>query len=280
MYHLLSKFNYKFSEKYPELRDRDSLKAIDRESLLFFAGNMHSQIGQDGILAEIFRRLKINYSYFVEFGGWDGIFMSNCRFLYEMGWSGCFIEGDIKKFNQLEANYRDTKNIICLNEMVGFSRDDNLAALIKKYELDHDLIDFVSIDVDGIDLDIFENLGFSPKVILIEGGFSLSPLIEKKQDTALISQNVQQSLSVICAEGKRLGYTPVCFCQDTYFVRNDLVGNLFKNYEPIDLYTQAYNFLPVNKKKELLNFRKNNTTIRQIEESNFGEFKLNPLSYL
>ena len=79
---------------------RDLVHKVNKKSLLFYYGNNYSQAGQDGIINEILRRLNINDGVFVEFGGWDGIYLSNCRALYERGFKGVFIEADTKKINE------------------------------------------------------------------------------------------------------------------------------------------------------------------------------------
>lgn len=275
----LNKIAHKVAECLPNLRDKNLVSKIDKNSLLFYFGNVHSQVGQDGILSEIFKRLKIKNSTFVEFGGWDGIFLSNCRFLFEKGWGGSFIEGDSNKFKILKKNYSDNKEINCINEMVGFEKNNNLSVILNNKNIDLDKIDFVSIDVDGIDLDIFENMNFKPKVVLIEGGFSLSPFLKRKLETTDISNNIQQSLYVIFNEATKHNYVPVCFYQDTYLVRNDLVNDNFKTFDVVKLYKDAFNFLPVDHRENLLTFRNNNKKIKEIETNYFGNFKSNPLNY-
>ena len=66
--------------------------------MLRYYSNVYSQVGQDGIIREIFRRLNISKGYFCEFGAWDGVLHSNTRWLYEIGWEGIYIEPDEKKF--------------------------------------------------------------------------------------------------------------------------------------------------------------------------------------
>ena len=66
----------------------------------FFYGNNYSQAGQDGIIKKTFYRLNITSGYFIEFGGWDGIYLSNCRSLYERGFKAIFIEQDKKRLKQ------------------------------------------------------------------------------------------------------------------------------------------------------------------------------------
>jgi len=69
-----------------------------------FAANVHSQYGEDGILSEIYRRLGVTAGFFVEFGAWDGMHLSNSYALVEAGWSGCYIEGDPDRFRTLCDN--------------------------------------------------------------------------------------------------------------------------------------------------------------------------------
>lgn len=61
-------------------------------SLLTFKSDIYSQRGDDGIIREVFRRLNVPKGFFIEFGGWDGIYFSNARLLFEESWSGMFIE--------------------------------------------------------------------------------------------------------------------------------------------------------------------------------------------
>src|SRR5262249_23348849 len=144
------------------LREPNVIDRIDSASLLFYFGNLHSQRGQDGILAEIFRRLNIAKGTFVEFGAWDGVYLSNCRFLYEKGWRGIFIEPTPKRFADLSKRYRNDPTITCINAAIGTARGTTLAEVLVDKKIDVNAIDFVSIDVDGPDLDVFLAMGLSP----------------------------------------------------------------------------------------------------------------------
>lgn len=59
-----------------------------------YARNVHSQNGEDGIVAECVNRLGLVTGHCVEIGGNDGQWMSNTRNLIEQGWSGAFIEAE------------------------------------------------------------------------------------------------------------------------------------------------------------------------------------------
>ena len=112
---IIGRIRYLIREKQSH---RDLIKNVDKNSLLFFYGNNYSEAGQDGIIQETLYRLKIKSGYFVEFGGWDGIHISNCRNLFEKGFKGIFIEKNKKKFKECLLNYPDNE-IIAINDIVG-----------------------------------------------------------------------------------------------------------------------------------------------------------------
>lgn len=261
-------------QQFPELRDPADVAKIRADSLLFYYGNAHSQRGQDGVLAEIFRRLGIVAGAFVEFGAWDGIYLSNSRYLFERGWRGTFIEGDRERFKALARNYRGTVARV-INAFVG-TRDLRGTRLTDL--LDSAAVDFISIDVDGPDLEIFEDMEIRPAVVLLEGGFNFSPAVEIPVAVDIARRNIQQPIAVICATAKAIGYVPVCFYQDTYFVRNDLAGP-FAERSAISLYSDAFHFMPAAYRQSLIDARERSTAIRQHEMSFFGHFSADPLAY-
>ena len=154
---------------FDEIRSRELLDQVSKGSLLFQYKNVHSQIGQDGILEEIFKRVGIKKGFFCEFGAWDGVYLSNCRKLFEEGWSGVFIEADKKKFSDLQFNYKDYDHITCIYSFVGAPKNkipgDPLYSILNNNDINKESVDFLSIDVDGCDLEIFEEINFQPKVV-------------------------------------------------------------------------------------------------------------------
>jgi hypothetical protein len=266
-------------ERYrPEMLDRECIRHLHPNSLLFYYGNIHSQRGQDGILAEILRRLNIQQGLFVEFGAWDGLYLSNCRFLYEKGWTGVFIESDPARFNRLQGLYQSAECIQCIRGNVGTTPDTNLSQILHENHVDPNNVTLVSIDVDGPDLDILTAMNCRPPVILIEGGFNFSPYLTEPIPAALAAQNLQQPISVICATAKTLSYTPVCFYQDTYLVRSDIAGS-FASRDAVTLYKEAFYFMPIHYRAALLKTRRQSTTIQEYERRVFGEFHADPLAY-
>ena len=75
--------------------------------LIQFEKNVTSQNGEDGVLSEIFRRLGEKKKHCVEFGAWDGKFLSNTWSLWaEHGWKALLIEGCPEKFKVLQDGTR------------------------------------------------------------------------------------------------------------------------------------------------------------------------------
>ena len=242
--------------------------------LTSFKKDKYSQRGHDGIIQKIMSELNINSGFFIEFGGWDGIHLSNCRNLFENGWSGCFIEADIDKYQTLLKNYEGT-SVICLNKYVypTIIEGDTVDTLYKKYMNNID-IDLLSIDIDGRDYEIFENLDLKPKLIIIEGGFLFHPCLKTKIPYNEAMNNVQQPLHVLFELSKKKGYTPIVFNQDTFLLRTDLyeIYNYFKNIKN-DFFTlwksAFYNIFNETDRNWLINTRKNSEIVKKYEHIDY-----------
>lgn len=261
--------------------DPERVSQIRGESLLFYSGNIHSQRGQDGILSEIFRRIGISKGRFVEFGAWNGVYLSNSRYLFERGWTGAFIEASRPRFIELCEIYKNSKTI-CINALVGAEgfgiSGESLSSILRKHNFSDQGIDFLSIDVDGPDLEIFESLDFFPSVILLEGGSMFSPFLKGSIDRQLAWNSTHQPISFIVETVKRIGYVPVCFCQDIYLVRKDLAV-VFEELDAITLYTEDYNFLTFGQREDLHEAREKNKVVVKTELDAFGHFDPNPFGY-
>jgi len=137
--------------------------------LLDFKSDAFSQSGEDGIIEKILQLLPHQDKWCVEFGAWDGMFLSNSRNLIEnAGYSSVLIEGSKEKWSELKNNYCDNKKVITLNAFVGFGKTDSLDVILADTPVPLDF-DFLSIDVDGNDYHIWNAIeDFHPKVICIE----------------------------------------------------------------------------------------------------------------
>jgi len=198
----------------------------------------YSTIGNDGIIEHILDIVNIKKGMFVEFGAWDGKWTSNCRKLFEEGWKGIFIECDGGKYGKLKKNYKLCREITCLHKKVGFNKEsfDNIVrGYLKKKK-----IDFCSIDVDGLDVEIFETFEqYLPEVVCIESGFILPPY-RKRVPSRISRRTIQQSLNVTIRAFEKKGYKIVCAGINCFFVKEKYY-HLFN--VPTDILTLYFNGL-------------------------------------
>lgn len=137
--------------------------------LLDSGDNVYSQHGEDGIIGKIPSIIPERDRWCVEFGAWDGIYLSNVRNLIENDqYSAVLIEAAKERAVQLKNNYAEKDRVITLNKEVGFSADDNLDSILEVLTVPYDF-DFLSIDVDGNDYHIWKAVSkYHPKVVCIE----------------------------------------------------------------------------------------------------------------
>lgn len=188
-----------------EYRRRSRVKP-DSAKLLPFARNVHSQLGEDGIIARIFELIGTTSKWCVDVGAHDGTHLSNTRYLMEQGWSGVFFEGRRKRFVTLEATYRGNANAYPACAMVGFDPAQNsLDHLLAKTPIPKSF-DLLSIDIDGNDWYIWDSLlEYRPRVVVVE----FNPTIAN--DVAFVQDrdprlNQGCSLLALCDLAARKGY--------------------------------------------------------------------------
>jgi hypothetical protein len=244
---------------------------IQPASLLHRCKNVYSQRGDDGIIAEIFSRLGIEHGCFVEFGAWDGVYLANSRALVERQWNGVFIEADPAKFEKLRRNYVDCADIRCINEWVGHPGDEGRSIDdIASEHLPGREIDFMSIDIDGLEYRILETMALRPKAMCIEGGFAWNPAFTKRVPDAVARNNLAQPLSVMIDVGRGAGYVPVCFNQNVFLVRSDLSEpfSSIRN-DALTLWRDAWFNESDAFRSDLLAFRSRNPLVRGEEGLGF-----------
>jgi hypothetical protein len=192
-----------------------------------FGDNVHSQNGEDGIITEIFNRLNLDEAHknwCVEFGAWDGVFLSNTFALVEKGWNAVYIEGEPTRYKDLLKTCLNFKKIIPIEAFVARTADeknslDNLLAstnIPKDFEL-------LSIDIDSYDCDVWESLkNYQPLVVIIEINSSIPPGILQKHGDKTQGNSFSSTLAV----GIKKGYTLVCHTGNLIFVKTDLISKL------------------------------------------------------
>jgi hypothetical protein len=146
-----------------------------RVNILDSAERSHrSQNGEDGVIAEILRRIHALARYFVEFGAEDGA-EGNCAALAEDGWAGLFMEADPEKHAALATMWRDQPQVVTRLASV---EPGNIEALFSASGVPSEP-DVVSIDVDSVDWYLWQALtSYEPRLVVVEYNASL-PLDRK-----------------------------------------------------------------------------------------------------
>jgi hypothetical protein len=197
-------------------------KRGDNNRLLAYANSVTSQCGEDGILEYIFQTIPESNKHCVEFGAWDGRYLSNVwNLTRNRGWKALFIEANPQRFQQLRASHQDNPNAICLNRYVQFAGPDSMDRILHEVGFPTDL-DLISVDIDGNDWYIWDSLAvYQPKVVLIEFNPTIPNDVIYVQDPDP-SINQGCSLLALIELGKRKGYELIATTEwNAFFVRKE-----------------------------------------------------------
>lgn len=195
------------------------MKIKIEHNFLKFKNNIKSQNGEDGIIEAIFSIIGTKKGVCCEFGAWDGIHLSNCRQLILDGWRAVMIEGDTERFKDLVANYKQNSSVICTNRFVDTDKN-SLDSILAEKGINN--LDFLSIDIDGLDYEILETLKIHPKVICIETNAGFSPQTTTRLPREIAKNNVGQPLYVMMEIARTKGYSLLCFSGNAFFVQTEI----------------------------------------------------------
>jgi hypothetical protein len=190
-----------------------------------FASNSYSQSGEDGILQELFRRLHAEEQgerWCVEFGAWDGEYLSNtCNLIRNHGWNAVLIEGDPDRADQLRSNF-SSESVTAMCAFVGLTRPTRLEDLLAESPCPSSP-DFLSIDIDGCDIHILSSLErLTPKVICVEFNGAIPNEVEYAQPADFAVKQGSGAKSIVGVANDK-GYDLVAVtATNLLFVRKDL----------------------------------------------------------
>ena len=213
-----------------EEKERNSKKA----KLWLFGYKVYSQHEEDGMIAEIFKRIGITTGFFVEIGVQSGIECNTVKLLVE-GWGGLWIEGsteDVRKASKIQHQF---DKLVIKEE---FATAENINTLLQPYSSEE--IDLLSIDIDYNDYWIWKALTVAkPRVVIIEYNALWPPpnsfVTPYDPEVAWDGTNYYgASLEAMTKLATSKGYSLIgCNFAGTnaFYIRNDLI-NAFKEFQP------------------------------------------------
>lgn len=194
--------------------------------------NYTSQRGEDRIMQKLFAIITPRNKWCVEFGATDGRHLSNTWYwINKQGWHSVQIEGardwhlslrtrDRDSFDALQRRYKKNERVICRPDWVGTAGDGRLDIILAKTSIPPDF-DLLSIDVDGLDYDIWQSLKeYSPRVVVIEHNKTIPIEVSFHSDRG-------SSLRALSELGQQKGYELVAANDlNGIFVRRELFAQL------------------------------------------------------
>jgi hypothetical protein len=219
-----------------------------------FRKNVYSQNGEDGVIAELVRRIGIvdpgthasSRPVCVEFGAGDGRSLSNTLQLIERGWRGVYIEQNAASTREcwkLAETY-PAGQVTVVHGMVGYSDRDSLDHILQQHApdiapkpfssdgRDRFDIDVLSIDIDSYDLQVWRAVTVHrAKIVVIEinSSIPIGVLQEHSASSAGAEAGVSKqgaSFSSMLALGREKDYTLVCHTGNLIFVDSTFVDKV------------------------------------------------------
>jgi hypothetical protein len=229
----------------------------DPRCLNRFERRTGSQGGEDGILAEILRRIGRGVPYFVEFGAGDG--ENNTAALLLDGFRGLWLDASRRNVKRCRSTFAWAVAGGALAVREARLTAENVEAVFRR-EAVPAAPDVLSIDIDGNDYWLWQAItNFAPRVVVIEYNGYLeagrewvvpyAPERAWRQTT-----HFGASLASLEKLGRAKGYTLVgCTLSgvNAFFVRSELVGDAFAEpftaerlWEPVRPFLATHRGLP------------------------------------
>jgi hypothetical protein len=210
-----------------EAPDDAESESLRRTSLTGWERGVFSQFGEDGVIAELVRRVGAPTRYFVEFGAETGL-EGNCLLLASaLGWSGLLIEGDAEKARTLVWRLSPIPGVQAIE---GTVTPENVEEHFRTAGVP-DEPDVLSIDVDGIDWWIWRAIrSFRPRIVVVEynGHLTLDRALtvpaqhrDAWDGTAYYGASLTAYERLARAKGYRLVHTELNG-NNAFYVREDL----------------------------------------------------------
>ena len=227
-------------------RELASERYADPRRLSRHGYKVFSQNDEDGLIAEVFRRIGAPNRTFVEFGVGKGR-ECNTLWLLAQGWRGLWIESDEASCAAIPnrmGHLLSRGELRLANALVSA---ENIDAIIGR-ELPGAEVDFLSIDIDLNDFWVWRGIqSIRPRLVCIEYNATWRPPVSIVTPYAPTRPTTGTnyfgaSLAALTVLAREKGYALVgcCLCGvNAFFVRDDLVQDRFfspnsveEHYEP------------------------------------------------
>ena len=223
----------------------------DPKRLLVHGAQYWSQNYEDGMIAEIFRRIAPASKIFLEIGVGDGS-ENNTTALLSAGWKGWWIEGNRGCCESITTRLKTMPDLAArLKLRQAFVSAENIEGLLSELGVPTE-IDLFSLDIDLNTYHVWAALKqFRPRVVVVEYNAGLPPeqsWIHPYEPDGVWdgTQAFGASLKAFELLGQKYGYSLIgcdVLGVNAFFVRNDLTGDKFSapftaenHYEPARYY--------------------------------------------
>lgn len=188
-----------------------------------YSANVTSQFGEDGIIAKILELIGASNRWCVEFGAWDGKYLSNTwDLINNKNWKAVLVEGEPGRAERLAQSHEQRSGEVFVeNAFVGWEGENSLDNILSRTPIPVDF-DVLSIDIDGNDWHVWNSLqNYCPRLIVVEFNPTASNDLYFVQD-ADPNLNQGASLLALMELGKVKGYELVAATYiNAFFVRAD-----------------------------------------------------------
>jgi hypothetical protein len=207
----------------------------DSQRLLKYGAQYWSQNYEDGMIAEIFRRIQPKSKTFLEIGVEDGS-ETNTTLLLSQGWRGWWLDGSPNSCASIRSRLAEMPSLAArLTLREAFVSPKNIVELLRELGVPQE-VDLFSLDIDLDTYHIWAALpAFKPRVVVVEYNAAIPPeqawIHPWQPDRSwAYDQAFGASLKAFELLGRRYGYSLVgcdLLGVNAFFVRDDLVGNHF-----------------------------------------------------
>ena len=261
-------------------------KTIDNFQDVEFS--VFSQFGEDGVISWVIDRIPNIKKVFLEIGTQD-YWESNTRFLLKNNnWKGYLIEASKEHVANIKKQQIYWKhNIKAIQSLVD---KDNINDLIKE-NISEKEIGLLSIDIDGIDYWVIENISdLSPAIVICEFNSIYGDLKEftVPYDKYFVRNKKHHSnlyfgcsIKAIIKLMSKKNYTFIgtgSMGINAYFIKNELKSLVVNNIKKIDTYPSFCR--EARDKDGNLTFQNINENLKEIENLDIFDLELNEIKKL